>query len=593
MKTYRNLSDFIGILREEGELVDIREPMSPKLVIPEIQRRVVAAKGPALLFHNVEGSSFPVALNLFGSQKRIDLAFGREPADVIRDLVHVMENMLPPKSFKQIWEKKYLLPRMMKVGMKRRSSGSLLYNRLETLEALPALTCWPEDGGPFVTLPLVYTQHPVTGKSNLGMYRVQIQGPRQAGMHIQIHRGGGNHYFAAEAMNQPLPAAVYVGGHPALTISAVAPLPEDVPELVFASLLTGRKLDLIKDPGNHGFPLIAEADFCIYGKIPPHKRAPEGPFGDHYGYYSLEHDYPYMEVDGVYHRENAIWAATVVGRPPQEDHFIALYLQELFSPLFPVVMKGVKDVFAYEESGVHSLAGAIVQERYHRESFTACMRVLGEGQLSLSKVLLATEADLDLKDFGVLFRHIVARCDFRTDFHILSNISLDTLDYTGPEINKGSKAIFLGLGEARFHLEVEPPASFSAADFGRACVFCPGVLVVKGPPWRDGNDDANRLLAQPEIKPFRLVFLHDDPEAACENDAAFLWHIFTRFEPAGDIYGRREVIRNHLSFDAPLVIDCRMKTGYPKVLEPDSETMATVDGLMDKVPELSGIGKAG
>ena len=590
MQTYKNLNDFIVKLRQEGELVEIHQPVSPKLIIPEIQRRVVAAKGPGLLFHNVEGSPFPVALNLFGSQKRIDLAFGREPSQVIKDLVHIVENMLPPKSMKQVWEKKYLLPRMLKVGLKKRNSGPLIQNRLNSLESLPALTCWPEDGGPFVTLPLVYTQHPETGKNNLGMYRVQIQGARQAGMHIQIHRGGGNHYFAAEAMNQALPAAVYVGGHPALTISAVAPLPEDVPELVFASLLMGGKLEMIKENPEWGFPLIAEADFCIFGKIPPHKRSPEGPFGDHYGYYSLKHDYPFMEVEGVYHRDNAIWAATVVGRPPQEDHFIALYLQELFSPLFPVVMKGVKDVFAFEESGVHSLAGAIVQERYHRESFTACMRVLGEGQLSLSKVLLATEADLDLRDFGRLFRHIVARCDFQTDFHIIANISLDTLDYTGPEINKGSKAIFLGIGEARFHLEEKAPLSFSNSKFGSARVFCPGVLVVKGPVYETPNTDAEILLAQEEIKGFRMVFLHDNPEAACENDQAFLWHIFTRFEPAGDIYGVREIRRNHLSFQAPLVIDCRMKPGYPKVLVPDSQTSARVDELMNQIPELSRIG---
>lgn len=217
------------------------------------------------------------------------------------------------------------------------------------------------------------------------------------------------------------------------------------------------------------------------------------------------------------------------------------------------------------------------------------MRVLGEGQLSLSKVLMATEAELDLKNFGALFRHVIARCDFRTDFHILSNISLDTLDYTGPEINKGSKAIFLGLGPARFPLEAKAPTSFSNARFGAAQVFCPGVLVVKGPAYTGENNDAEQLLAQPEIKGFRMVILHDDPAAACENDQAFLWHVFTRFEPAGDIYGVREIKRNHLAFEAPLVIDCRMKPGYPGVLEVDPETKKAADHLMENVPELSRI----
>ena len=581
MRTYRNLQDYIQILRREGEIVDIHESLDPKLVIPEIQRRTVAAKGPALLFHNVKGSEFPVATNLFGSEKRIDLAFGGVPQEVVRELAHLVES-LPPKP-KHLWEKRHLVPKLIKIGLKNRKNGPVVQHQLDSLEKLPALTSWPEDGGPFVTLPLVYTQHPETGKGNLGMYRVQIQGPRQAGMHIQIHRGGGNHYYAAEAKNQALPAAVIVGGHPAMTIASIAPLPEDVPELAFASLMMGRKLDVIRNPSLSPLPIPAEADFCIVGNIPPHKRAPEGPFGDHYGYYSLQHDYPFVEVSHIYHRPGAIWPATVVGRPPQEDHYIAIYLQDIFSPLFPVVMKGVRDVFAFEESGVHSLAAALVNERYHREAFTASMRVLGEGQLSLSKVLMVTEADLDLRDFGTLFRHIVARCDFRTDLFIFSNISIDTLDYTGPEINKGSKALLLGLGNAAFDLATEAPVSIGNGEFGDARVFCPGVLVVKGPAYQAGDEMPHRLLHQEEIQDFRMVFLHDDPGAACENDHAFLWHIFTRFEPAGDIHARYQVVRNHLAYDPPLVIDCRMKPGYPEVLVPDPETVSSVDAIWDKL----------
>ena len=581
MRRYRSLRDFIDVLRQEGELVDIHLPLSPHLVIPEIQRRVVKRKGPALLFHNVNGSPFPVATNLFGSQKRIDLAFGGRPEQVVRDLCHLIES-LPPKP-KDIWAKRSLLPKLLKVGLKNKKTGPLVQNEIDSLEKLPALHCWPEDGGPFVTLPLVYTQHPHTGKGNLGMYRVQIQGPRQAGMHIQIHRGGGNHYYAHEAENRGMPSAVIVGGHPALTISAVAPLPEDVPELAFASLMMGYKLDMIRNPQYADIPIPAEADFCIYGTVPPRERAPEGPFGDHYGYYSLKHDYPFMNVEKIYHRPDAIWPATVVGRPPQEDHYIAIYLQDIFSPLFPIVMKGVKDVFAYEESGVHSLAGAIVHERYYRESFTASMRVLGEGQLSLSKCLMTTDADLDLRNFKPFLQHIVARCDFRTDLHIISNISLDTLDYTGPAINKGSKALFLGVGEARFDLKENVPATFSNTAFGDASLFCPGVMVVRGPAYEADPKAAEKLVAQKEIEGFRVVCLHDDPAAATKDDHAFLWHIFTRFEPAGDIYGKHEVKRYHFAFDAPIVIDCRIKPGYPKVLEPEADTVREVDEIWDKL----------
>lgn len=579
---HRNLQQYIQTLRAEGELLDIHLPLDPHLVIPEIQRRVVAQGGPALLFHQPKRGKFPVATNLFGSHKRIDLAFGRKPEEFVRDLVHTLENKLPPKSIGEAWSMRKLVSPMLKLGTKKRRSGPILDGRLNSLEDLPALTCWPEDGGPFVTLPLVYTEDPHTGKGNLGMYRVQVHDANHAGMHIQIHRGGGNHYYQAEKMGQGLPAAVFVGGPPALVIAAIAPLPEDVPELLFASLLMGRKLDLTK-PSSVAWPLVSEADFCIYGTIPPKERRLEGPFGDHYGYYSLDHDYPFLKVEHIFHRRDAIFPATVVGRPPQEDHFIAIYLQDMLSPLFPLVLKGVKDVFAFEESGVHSLAGAIVRERYHREAFTACMRVLGEGQLSLTKVLMATDADLDVRDFRALFEHILARCDFRTDMHVLANISMDTLDYSGPAVNEGSKAIFLGLGDARFDLKAEAPTSFSNNKFGKACCFCPGALVVKGPAYQEGNDDAEALLAQAEIQGFRMVFLHDDPEAAVETPQAFLWHIFTRFEPAGDIHGHYKVKRLHLSFEAPIIIDCRMKPGYPGVLVVDDQTREEVDAVWDQL----------
>ena len=580
---HRNLQQFIQTLRAEGELKDIHLPLDPHLVIPEIQRRVVAQGGPALLFHRPKNGRFPVATNLFGSHKRIDLAFGQKPGDLVRDLVHVLEHQLPPKSLGEMWQMRKIVKPLLKLGTKKRRRGPILDGRIQSLDELPALTCWPEDGGPFVTLPLVYTEDPISGKGNLGMYRVQIHDGNRAGMHIQIHRGGGNHYYQAESQGKSLPAAVFVGGPPALIIAAVAPLPEDVPELLFASLLMGRKLDMAKSPESVAWPLIGEADFCIYGSIPPKERMLEGPFGDHYGYYSLAHEYPFLDVEHIFHRRDAVFPATVVGRPPQEDHFIAIYLQEILAPLFPVVMKGVKDVFAYEESGVHSLAGALVRERYHREAFTACMRVLGEGQLSLTKVLLATDADLDLRDFRTVFQHVLARCDFRTDLHIMGNISMDTLDYSGPAINQGSKAIFLGLGDARFELADQAPSVFGNADFGIARCFCPGALVVKGPAYTEGNKDAARLLAQPEIQGFRLVLLHDDPEAATASPQAFLWHIFTRFEPAGDIYGQYRVKRLHLAFEAPLVIDCRMKPGYPDVLVPDEQTVAEVDAIWDQL----------
>jgi UbiD family decarboxylase len=578
----RSTAEFLKILKTEGELLEIDLPLSPQLVIPEIQRRVAGLGGPALLFRKVTGKRFAVATNLYGSQKRIDLALGGNPAEAVKRVTSFMEN-LPPTgtSIKKLIP---ALGRLYRTATSKTYRPPVLRHTLESLDDLPALTSWPLDGGPFVTLPLVYTQDPVTRKGNLGMYRVQIHDAKRAGMHIQIHRGGGNHYAKAEKQRHALPASVFIGGPPALTLAAVAPLPEDVPELVFASFLMNRKIKTCDNPDCPGQRLVSDADFCITGMIPPEQRLPEGPFGDHYGYYSLEHPYPFLEVSSIYHRKGAIYPATVVGRPPQEDHYIAMFLQELFAPLFPLVMKGVRDVFAYEESGVHSLAGALVQERYHKEAFTACMRILGEGQLSLTKVLLATEADLDLKDFKSLFMHILERCDFRTDLHIFSNISLDSLDYTGPEINRGSKAIFLGLGEKKFDLSSVLPTPSTLPDciFANA-LFCPGVLVIKVPDYPTMPDVSKRIMGHPSLKTFRLVILHDDPQDAVSSASSFIWNVFTRFEPAGDINGQHSITRNHIAFEAPLIIDCRIKPGYPGVLEVDPETKEIVDDLWGKL----------
>ena len=314
------------------------------------------------------------------------------------------------------------------------------------LDRLPAMTTWPEDGGPFITLPLVYTQHPDGRGSNLGMYRLHVHDDRSTGMHWQIGKGGGFHYQVAEGRNQALPATVFLGGPPALILSAIAPLPENVPELMLASLIAGERLKVV--PGDWPHPLIANAEFALIGEVAPRVRRPEGPFGDHYGYYSLQHDYPVFTVRTLARRRDAMFPATVVGKPRQEDFFIGDLLQELLSPLFPLVMPAVQQLWSYGETGYHALAAAVVRQRYAREAMASAFRILGEGQLSLTKFLLVTDQAVDLKDFPATLEHILARTHPETDLYVFSNLSMDTLDYSGPEVNKGSKGVWLGLGDA-------------------------------------------------------------------------------------------------------------------------------------------------
>ena len=586
MPLLRNLRDYLDLLRSQNELKVIETEVDPCLEIAEIHRRVIAQGGPALLFTKVKGSAFPVVTNLFGTQSRLELAFGERPRNFVRSLVRLAEQAAPP-GLATLWQSRGLVAQGLRVGLKRVKKAPILECLQQPcrLGELPLLTSWHSDGGPFVTLPLVYTEHPNGLGHNLGMYRIQRFDDTTTGIHWQIHKGGGYHYFAAEQQNQPLPLTLFIGGPPALMLAAIAPLPENVPELLLASLLLGEKLPLATDPlGGHA--LVAEAEFAIKGQVPPHERRPEGPFGDHYGYNSLAHDYPVFHTTHLYHRKDAIYPATVVGRPKQEDFFIGDFLQDLLSPLFPLVMQGVIQLKTFGEAGFHCLAAARVQNRYNREAFAAGLRILGEGQLSLSKFLLLTDGNLDLADFPRLWQHILERIQWDQDLYIFANVSQDTLDYTGPSVNSGSKAMMLGLGEQRRDLPQDfhgtlPPAC------KRAKVFLAGTLVVQGEAYSQKPELAQELANWPSLGDWPLCLLVDDSEAATVSLQEFLWTIFTRFEPAADIHGKSQQVRRfHVGLESPVVFDCRMKPWYTEVLEVDPDTRARVDALMPLLPGL-------
>ena len=577
----RDLRAFLDLLKREGELHVTDVAVSPHLEIAEIHRRVIERGGPALLFTNVTASRFPVVTNLFGTARRLELAFGSRPQQFVRDLVHAAETLLPP-SLDKLWGLRGLLGQGLRVGTRRARPAPILEECMTPprLGELPLLTSWSTDGGPFVTLPLVYTEHPDGRGHNLGMYRIQRFDDATTGIHWQIHKGGGFHYHAAEQRNVPLPMTLYIGGPPALMLAAIAPLPENIPELMLASLLLGEKLPMVKDPAG-GHPLVAMAEFAAKGFVPPHERRPEGPFGDHYGYNSLTHDYPVFHIERLYHRKDAIYPATVVGQPRQEDFYIGDFLQDLLSPLFPLVMGGVRQLKTFGETGFHCLAAARVTDRYPREAFAAGLRILGEGQLSLTKFLLLTDGDVDVADFPSLWTHILERVDWKSDLFVFANVSQDTLDYTGPSVNQGSKAMLMGLGkEPRRTL----PAVFTG-DLPPGCaqprVMLPGTLVVQGTPFSADREQAATLAAWPSLEAWPVVILVDDATATVASLQKFLWPVFPRFEPAADIHARRATVqRFHVSLEGPVVFDCRMKPWYPEVLEVDPATRTLVDTKM-------------
>ncbi len=574
---FPDLRAFLDRLRRDGDLAVVEAPVDARLEAAEIHRRVIAAGGPALLFTNVKDAAFPLATNLFGTRRRAEMAFGARPLQLVRRLAGLVEELLPPTPGK-LWAARDAVGDALRIGMRRGRSGPVtdVVTSNVRLGRLPALTCWPEDGGPFLTLPLVYTERPDGAGHNLAIYRMQVYDARTTGMHWQIGKGGGFHYAVAEARDEPLPVTVFLGGPPALILSAIAPLPENVPELMLASLLLGRRLDLAAGPGPH--PLVASAEFALCGKVPPRLRRPEGPFGDHYGYYSLRHDYPVFEVDTIAHRRDAIYPATVVGKPRQEDFYIGDLLQELLSPLFPLAMPGVRDLWSYGETGYHSLAAAVVRERYKREAMASAFRILGEGQLSLTKFLLLTDRPVDLRDFPATLEHVLARTRPQSDLFVFANLSMDTLDYTGPRVNEGSKGVWLGLGDPvrdlprEFRPDRPPPR-----DVTDVRVFCGGCLVVGGPRYADDADAAARLAADPAFAGWPLVVLTDEPARAARSPINFLWTTFTRFEPAADIHAaKRTLLRNHVAYDPPILIDARLKPGFPEELFCDERTAARV-----------------
>jgi UbiD family decarboxylase len=561
-----NLRSFLDLLRRERDMITVDVEVDPYLELAEIHRRVIEHGGPALLFRRVKGSRFAVVTNLFGTAKRIELAFGPKPEQFVKELVGVAEALLPPRR-SELWKHRSLVRDFLKLGTRiiSRAPVTEVIDRPGRLDELPVLTTWQEDGGPFITLPLVYTENPITRKHNLGIYRMQVYNETSAGLHWQIQKGGGFHYQAAEKMNQPLPVTVFLGGPPALMISAVAPLPEDVPELILASLLSGKKLPMAKNAVGGPHRLVAEAEFALAGHAQPHERRPEGPFGDHYGYYSLRHDYPVFHCDAIFHRRDAIYPATVVGKPKQEDFFIGDYLQTLLSPLFPLVMPSVRDLWSYGETGFHSLAAAVVRERYAREALVAGFRILGEGQLALTKFLILTDSAIDLHDFPRVLEHVLARVNWQTDFFIFSNTSMDTLDYTSGKVNEGSKAILMGLGEAVRELPREFRGELPNG-VTRAECFCGGCLVVEGAPYTVEPEQAARLAREPAFSVWPLVILHDDASVV-NSTTNFLWSTWTRFEPAGDIYaGETKVVRHHIAYGGPIVIDARKKPSLPDEL---------------------------
>jgi 4-hydroxy-3-polyprenylbenzoate decarboxylase len=613
MMGYRNLQECVADLERQGMLIRVAESLDPKLEIGAVQRRVYQAGGPALLFTNPVNSGFPMLGNLFGTIERTRFIFRDTLAD-IRRLVDLKINPFsllknPLDALKAPFSAINLLPKNV-------SHAPVLECRT-TVSQLPQLVSWPMDGGAFVTLPQVYSESPAKpgyAKSNLGMYRVQISGnqfvpDQQAGLHYQIHRGIGAHHAEAIARGDLLRVNVFIGGAPSMTVAAVMPLPEGMPELSFAGLLAGHRIPMACIPGQ--LPVSAEADFCICGVVDPKKILPEGPFGDHLGYYSLTHDFPFIQVEAVYHRRDAIFPFTTVGRPPQEDTSFGAFIHELTGPLIPTVVQGVKEVHAVDAAGVHPLLLAIASERYvpyaserqPQELLTVANAILGQGQLSLAKYLFIVAQEdapgLHIHDIAGFLVHVLERADWRRDLHFQTATTIDTLDYSGSGLNEGSKLVVAAAGSVRTRLASEVPSGLEfPAGFGGAAVCLPGILAVQGPPSEQGRGECDSVLdefcrfygGRTCFNGFPLVVVCDDCSFTAATLNNFLWVTFTRSNPATDVYGiSAEMKGRHWGCQGALVIDARVKLFHAPPLTEDPVVERKVDELGVKGGPLAGI----
>lgn len=609
---YQNMTDCLLDLERNNHLIRITEPVSGYLEMAAIHRRVFEVGGPALWFVNVQETPFTAASNIFGTLERSRFIF-RKTLDNVKTMIGLKQNPLQAIKNPLRYAK---MPFSALSALPKRSTTSPVLTHETTLSKLPQIQCWPADGGPFVTLPLVYSEdpdNPTIMTANLGMYRIQIAGnnyipDKEAGIHYQIHRGIGVHQTKANKKGQPLKVSIFIGGPPAHILAAVMPLPEGMSEMLFAGALAGKRFSYSY---HDGYCISNDADFVITGEVWPHENKPEGPFGDHLGYYSLKHDFPLLRIHKIWHKPNPVWSFTVVGRPPQEDTAFGALIHELTGDAIPAEIPGLKEVHAVDAAGVHPLLLAVGSERYTpyykekkpQEILTIANRILGTGQLSLAKYLFIAaqeEEKINLHKPIEFFQYLLKRIHFDRDLHFYTKTSIDTLDYSGEGLNSGSKVVFACAGDPIRTLATEIPSNLPLPQgLSNPKMIMPGIMALQtenyqieaatnrllnalNESWKDIKDT---LLAQ-----WPLIIWCDDSNFTSHNEKNFLWVTFTRSNPSHDIHGIASFIQHkHWGCRGSLIIDARIKPHHAPPLIEDPIIEQRIDALATRGKSLYGI----
>ena len=581
MKGFRTLGGFLADLERRGDLRRVPREVDWDCEITEIACREAKADGPALLFENVRGARFPLAVNVLASGRRVEWALGRAPAAVGAELEELF-HALPPRRLADLWRLRGSASRVLAMRLRTLARGPAQAHALGAdLSALPILKLWPKDGGRFLTFPLVLTEHPETKVRNLGVYRMHVFDGKTTGMHWQIAKGGGFHYHAAEKRGEVLPVAVAVGADPATLLASVAPLPEGVDELAFAGFLRGTATRLA--PATRlRMAVPADAEFVIEGVVQAGERRLEGPFGDHFGHYSHAADFPVFHVQNVTHRARPVFQASVVGKPPQEDKLMGEAVQEMFTGVLRVMHPEIRDLWAYFEAGFHNLLVVAVENRYAKEAKKTALALMGTGQLSLTKVILLVDAEVDPRDRGAVFGALARNFDPGEDLILVPGVPLDTLDFTSFTMNLGSKLVLDA--QARPGRPVAPPLAsvadprtFDARVAGWRLAWG-GLLVAQLKDGADGREVLEALVRRAEYEAVKLVAVVS-ADVPLDDDELLLWGIFTRFDCARDVLPARTETRGAwLTCRGPLGIDATWKAGYPEPVASTPELVARVDG---------------
>ena len=570
---YKSLNECISDLNSVNELKKIKEEINPELEMASIHLEEFINDGKAILFENIKNCNYRAVSNIFGSSSRSRYIF-RDSLKIVKDLIAIKTNPIGalknfPSTIFAVLNGIYALPK------KVRFQG---FEEI-TINDLPQIKCWKDDGGSFITLPQVYSEdidNPGILNSNLGMYRIQLTGNdyilnKEIGMHYQLHRGIGVHQKKANIKGKPLKVSIFIGGPPAHTFAAVMPLPEGMSEISFAGVLGKKRFRYSK---KEGYTISADADFVICGELHPNELKPEGPFGDHLGYYSLKHDFPFLRVHKVYAKKNGIWPFTVVGRPPQEDSQFGSLIHDITDNVIEKEIPGLKSVNAVDESGVHPLLLAVGSERYTpynpvkqpQEILTIANHILGTGQMSLAKYLFICDDEtiVDVNDEKAYFTHFLQRVDWKRDLHFQTKTTIDTLDYSGDDLNKGSKLVLAAAGDVKRKLIKDISYLSLSKNILNARIVSPGNLVVEG---NGSIEDLVISLESHSLDGIALITIVDDAIFTAEDFSNWLWVTFTRSNPANDMHGlNSQIINKHFSCTIP-VIDARIKPHHAPVLK--------------------------